>query len=236
MWIMIGHSQPVCCDIEHTPAVQDYLKAIFHLDSRDGATTTAIADLLGVSAPSVSAMLKRLADGQLVDRGLGAVTLTDHGRRHALRVVRRHRLIEAFLADVLDVPWDEVHEEAEVLEHTVSERLEARIAAYLDDPERDPHGDPIPPADGDHDETWAEPLSAAPAGATFWVERVTDRDAEALRYLDSLGIRPGASVEVAGRDPFGGPLWVETGPPGDRHRQPVGPPLARLVTGRWELA
>lgn len=230
---MTDHIKPACCAVEHTAAVEDYLKAVFHLGSRDGATTTAIAELLGVSAPSVSAMLKRLADGELVDRGPGTVQLTEHGRRHALRVVRRHRLLETFLAEVLDVPWDEVHDEAEVLEHALSEQLEARIATYLGHPERDPHGDPIPSADGEHDETWADPLAAAPTGSTFVVERVADRDAEALRYLAALDIRPGTTIGVGERDPFGGPLWVETGPPGDRRVHPLGPPLTRMVTGRW---
>lgn len=224
-------SNPECCDLEHTEAVEDYLKVIFHLDSHGGASTSVIADRLGVSAPSVSAMLRRLSESSLVDRGSRAVSLTEHGRRHALRVVRRHRLLETFLAEVLDVPWDEVHDEAEVLEHALSEQLEARIDAYLGQPERDPHGDPIPPAEGEHDESWAEPLWAAPAGAAFTVERVSDRDPAALRYLADLGIRPGVTLVVGERDPFGGPLWVEVGSAGER--RPLGPPLARLVTGRW---
>lgn len=222
-----------CCELDHTPVVEDYLKTIFHLDSRGVARTSAIAEWLGVSAPSVSAMLKRLADGDLVDRGPRTVALTGHGRRHALRVVRRHRLLETFLAETLDVPWDEVHDEAEVLEHALSERLEERIDAHLGHPARDPHGDPIPSADGEHDESWAEPLAGAPEGAAFVVERVSDRDAGALRYLADLGIRPGATLVVGERDPYGGPLWVTVGPAGERERRPVGPPLARMVTGRW---
>lgn len=226
-----------CCDFEHTPAVEDYLKAIFHLSSRGTASTSDIAEQLGVAAPSVSAMLRRLADGDLVDRGTRTVSLTEHGRRHALRIVRRHRLLEAFLAESLGVPWEEVHDEAEVLEHALSDRLEERIDAYLGYPQRDPHGDPIPPVHGDHDESWSQPLWTAPAGAMFTVERVSDRDPQALRYLADCGIRPGVTVMVGERDPFGGPLWVEVGAAGDRdgQRQALGPPLARLVTGHWRL-
>lgn len=221
--------------MEHTPAVEDYLKAIFHLSSRGAASTSDIAEQLGVAAPSVSAMLRRLAEGDLVDRGTRTVGLTEHGRRHALRIVRRHRLLEAFLAESLAVPWEEVHDEAEVLEHALSERLEQRIDAYLGYPERDPHGDPIPPVEGDHDESWSQPLWAAPAGVRFTVERVSDRDPQALRYLADCGIQPGVAVVVGERDPFGGPLWVEVGVGDDRQHQALGPPLARLITGRWQL-
>src|SRR3954451_20563529 len=131
-----------------TPAVEDYLKTIFLLSTRGEAVTTgALAKELQVSSPSVSAMVKRLADGELVRRGR-TLTLTAAGERAALRVVRRHRLLETFLVRALEMPWDEVHEEAEQLEHALSDRLEARIDASLGHPTHDPHGDPIPGAAG----------------------------------------------------------------------------------------
>jgi len=141
-----------CCSVVHTETVEDYLKAIFELATRSGgATTSTLADRLGVAAPTVSAMLKRLAPDDLVTRqGAHRVALTEHGMRHALAVVRRHRLIEEFLVKVLDVPWEDVHAEAEVLEHAVSDGLLERIDAFLDHPTHDPHGDPIPSSDGAH--------------------------------------------------------------------------------------
>jgi DtxR family Mn-dependent transcriptional regulator len=193
-------------------AIEDYLKTIFLLTSRSGgATVTEIATRLEVSAPSVSAMCKRLnADGLIERPSRSEVRLTAEGRRSALRVVRRHRLLETFLAAVLDMGWDEVHEEAEELEHVLSPRLEDRIAAYLGHPEVDPHGDPIPPRDASgHDESWPEALSDAGAGAVVRIDRVESVDAEALRYLDELGLRPGVQVTVDRHDPFGGPVWLD---------------------------
>lgn len=220
--------------METTEAVEDYLKAIYALGSEGTAVTTgAIAERLGVSSPSVSAMVKRLCASQLVDKGgRGRVTLTADGEVQALRVVRRHRLLETFLERVLDVPWDEVHAEAEVLEHAVSDRLAERIDDALGHPTHDPHGDPIPPPDGGHHERWSEPLCDARAGSSFRVERVSDRDSEALRYLGDLGIRPGAELRVRDRAPFGGPLWVEL----DGIPHALGLPLARLVHGTAGVA
>ena len=212
--------------------MEDYLKALVHLEAEGEALTTGtIAHRVEVAPPSASAMLRRLRDAELVQGAAGhEVALTAHGRRHALRVVRRHRLVETFLAEVLDVPWDEVHEEAERLEHALSPALEDRIAARLGEPSHDPHGDPIPPREGEHDEAWPDPLDAAPTGARFRVERVSDRDSDALRYLDELGVRPGVRVEVGERDPFGGPLWIELA----GERRALGLPLARLVHGTVE--
>jgi DtxR family Mn-dependent transcriptional regulator len=218
-----------CCGITHTEAVEDTLKAVFALSTCDiPVTTSALAARLGVAPPTVSAMVKRLAAGGLVrrtDRHL--VALTDHGLRHALSVVRRHRLLELFLARVLEVPWDEVHDEAEVLEHAVSEALIDRIDAYLGHPARDPHGDPIPSPDGRHVETWTAALADSPPGTAFRVDRVSDRDGAALRYLGALGIRPGVVLEVVEREPFGGPLWVRV----DSRSHGLGPALAQLVHG-----
>lgn len=210
-------------------ATEDYLKAIYNLAHLgEPVTTSAVAHELGVSSPSVSAMLKRLEDGELLARpDSRTVTLTDSGERAALRVVRRHRLLETFLARVLDVPWDEVHAEAELLEHALSERLEERIDAALGHPTHDPHGDPIPPRDGPHVEVRGTPLEAAPSGVRFRVERVSDRDSAALRYLGELGVVPGAELVVEEQAPFGGPRWVRIG--ADRHA--LGAALTQLVHG-----
>ena len=219
-----------CCSIDHSDVVEDYLKTVFHLCSAGGTgTTTALAAQLGLAAPTVSAMLKRLEAAELVERSpeLG-VQLTEHGRRHALSVVRRHRLLEMFLAEVLDVPWDEVHDEAEVLEHALSARLEERIDALLGRPTHDPHGDPIPPANGQHVEEWGAPLASAPAGSTFLVQRVSDRDSPALRHLAELGIGPGSVLHVLEWAPFGGPLWIEV----DGRRHPLGTGLVHVVHGQ----
>lgn len=213
----------------HTETVEDYLKAIFELTTRsEGASTSSLAERLGVAAPTVSAMLKRLAaDDLLVRSGAHRVALTEHGTQHALAVVRRHRLLEEFLVRTLDVPWEDVHAEAEVLEHAVSDRLLERIDAFLGHPTHDPHGDPIPSSDGEHVELWTTPLSQAALGARFLVERVRDRDSEALRHLGELGVRPGVVLEVVEKDPFGGPLWVKVGD----QRHAFGAELAGIVFG-----
>jgi DtxR family transcriptional regulator, Mn-dependent transcriptional regulator len=220
-----------CCGIALTEAVEDYLKAVFALSTRDEPTTTsALAEQVGVAPPTVSAMLKRLAAHGLITRlDDHRVELTDHGLRHALDVVRRHRLLEAFLATVLNVPWDEVHAEAEVLEHAVSHGLLERIDAFLGHPTHDPHGDPIPSAYGPHVEQWTLSLAQASPGVRFLVERVYDRDGAALRYLGELGIRPGTVLEVVERDPFDGPLWVRVD---GRKRQGLGTGLTEIVHGR----
>lgn len=219
-----------CCTIVHTETVEDYLKSIYALATRAGSvTTSAVAERLGVAAPTASVMLKRLEANGLAHRsGDHQVQLTDHGRRHALGVVRRHRLLETFLAQVLGVPWDEVHAEAEVLEHAISPRIEERIDAFLQHPARDPHGDPIPPATGEHVEDWASPLAGAPAGARFLVERVSDRDSGALRHLAEAGIGPGAVLELVEWVPFGGPLWVAV----DGRRHVLGSGLVQVLHGR----
>lgn len=222
--------QQACCAVRHSEVVEDYLKTVFHLSSAAGvATTTSLAGRLGLAAPTVSAMIKRLEASGLVERTPGhGVELTQHGLRHALGVVRRHRLLEVFLTEVLDVPWDEVHDEAEVLEHAISVRLEERIDALLGHPTHDPHGDPIPPRSGEHVEDWASPLQSAAPGQLFLVERVSDRDSGALRHLAEWDIRPGAVLEILEWAPFGGPLWVGVG--GRRHA--LGTGLVHVVHGR----
>lgn len=199
--------------METTQAVQNYLKTVYALKTQGKAVVNArLAERLGVSAPSVSSMVKRLeSDGLLEHLPSGELALTESGEAEALRIVRRHRVIETFLHRWLDVPWDELHDEAEILEHAVSDRLEDRMAEVLGHPTHDPHGDPIPARDVPHRERWPTPLRSMPQGAVMVVERVSDRRSEVLRYLAQLGIRPGSVLVVEERAPFGGPLWVRVG-------------------------
>jgi DtxR family transcriptional regulator, Mn-dependent transcriptional regulator len=197
-----------------TEAIEDYAKAIYALGRRGDGTvsTNALADRLGVTPASVSAMVKRLADRGLAEHvPYRGVELTAEGRRVALEVLRHHRLLELYLAEHLGVPWDRVHEEAEALEHVLSEYLEARIAAKLGDPTHDPHGDPIPDAGLNIDEGETRALSACDPGARGTFSRVSDTDPEMLRYLDARGVRLGDELEVVDRQPFGGPLTVRVG-------------------------
>ena len=194
-------------------AVEDYAKAIYAIEERtdDAVGTSALAERLGVSPASASAMVKKLdALGLVSHVPYRGVQLTEDGRRVALEVVRHHRLLELFLAQELGLPWDRVHAEAEVLEHHLSEELEARIAAKLGDPERDPHGDPIPSA-ADLSvaaDEGCEPLDGLPVGARGTFVRVSDADPAMLRYLAERDIRPGDAVEVVDRQPFGGPTYA----------------------------
>lgn len=213
-----------------TPAGQQYLKVIFQLTAGGQPVgTTALAERLGVAPPSASGMVRRLAADGLVERAAGGgVRLTSAGEKVALEAVRRHRLLETFLHEVLSFPWDEVHDEAERLEPGASARLMARIEDVLGHPEVDPHGDPIPRADlTGHHEDWPSSLLHAPVGAPFAVRRVSDRQPDALRYLAEVGLRPGAVVDVLRLDPFDGPLWVRAG---GRDRA-VSRRLAALVFG-----
>jgi DtxR family Mn-dependent transcriptional regulator len=224
---------PSCCRLTHTDAVQDTLRTIFVLAGRgEPVSTTAVAEELRVTPPTASTMLKRLVQHDLVRRVEDhRVELTGHGARHARRIVRAHRLLETFLVAALAVPWEEVHAEADLLEHALSDRLLDRVDAFLGHPATDPHGDPIPAADGTHSERWGQRLDKVAPGSTFAVERVYDRDSEALRYLAELGVRPGVTLRVLERAPFGGPLWVEVG----GERVALGEPLAHLVHGTASL-
>jgi DtxR family transcriptional regulator, Mn-dependent transcriptional regulator len=200
--------------VRPTEAIEDYAKAIYALSRRgDGTVTTnALAERLGVTPASVSAMVKRLADRGLAEHvPYQGVALTAEGRRVALEVLRHHRLLELYLAEHLGVPWDRVHEEAEALEHVLSEYLEARIAAKLGDPTHDPHGDPIPDAGLNIDEGETRSLSNCEAGVRGSFARVSDADPAMLRYLDERGVRLGDELEVVDRQPFGGPLTVRVG-------------------------
>jgi DtxR family transcriptional regulator, Mn-dependent transcriptional regulator len=197
-----------------TPAVEDYAKAIFSLESREDepVSTNALAERLGITAGSVSAMLKRLDElGLITHLPYRGVRLTADGRRIALEVIRHHRLLESYLADALGMPWDRVHDEAEVLEHVLSEELEALIAAKLGHPTHDPHGDPIPTAELQLHERSTERMESLQPGDEGRFVRVSDSDPEMLRYLAQRGISPGDRFHVRDRQPFGGPLFVAFG-------------------------
>jgi DtxR family transcriptional regulator, Mn-dependent transcriptional regulator len=197
-----------------TPAIEDYLKAIYQLDQEEpeagSVTGQRIAERLGVASPSVTNMIKRLSELGLVqhERYRG-VELSDTGERIALEVVRHHRLLERYLVEALGYGWDEVHDEAERLEHHISEALEARMAAALGDPTVDPHGDPIPHLDGSVADADTRPLVDLAPGDVAVVRRVSDRDPERLRYLEQLGLRPGANLKLLEVLPFEGPLRLE---------------------------
>jgi DtxR family transcriptional regulator, Mn-dependent transcriptional regulator len=201
-------------EMVRTPAVEDYTKAIFSLESRgdEPVSTKTLAERLGITPGSVSAMLKRLDELGLIKHvPYRGVRLTPAGRRIALEVIRHHRLLESYLAEVLGMPWDRVHAEAEVLEHVLSDDLEELIAAKLGHPTVDPHGDPIPTVEYDLDEGETRGLDELPIGTTGRFVRVSDSDPEMLRYLAEQGIALGDRLEVIERQPFGGPLFVRFG-------------------------
>jgi DtxR family Mn-dependent transcriptional regulator len=195
-----------------TVAVQDYLKAIYVLESAgERVTTSALARRMSVSAPSATAMTKRLDELGLVERvPHRGVALTDAGRRGALEVVRHHRLLERYLVDRLGLSLDEVHAEAELLEHALSEELEAKIDAELGFPTHDPHGDPIPDRELRLVHGESRSLLDLEPGVRGSIARVPDGDSELLRYLGELGLVPDASVEMLAQAPFGGPVTVRT--------------------------
>ncbi|MDQ3677450.1 MAG: metal-dependent transcriptional regulator [Actinomycetota bacterium] len=199
----------------HSSAIEDYAKSIYSLQQRaggDAVSTNSLAERCGVTPASVSAMVKKLAErGLAVHEPYHGVKLTDAGQRLALEMLRHHRLLELYLAEHLDVPWDRVHEEAEALEHVLSEELEARIAAKLGNPTHDPHGDPIPDRDLVIDEGETEALSNVSDGMGGRFVRVSDSDPNMLRYLAERGIAIGERCLVVGRQPFDGPITVRFG-------------------------
>jgi DtxR family Mn-dependent transcriptional regulator len=203
---------------EVSSAVEDYAKAIYSLERRErgSVTTNAIAERMGVTAASASAMVKKLAGLGLVRHApYKGVELTPRGLEVALEVIRHHRLLERFLAEELGVSWDRVHDEAEVLEHVLSEELEELIAAKLGHPTTDPHGDPIPSATLEIDERETLSLQSLQVGARGTFTRISDSDPEMLRWLAARGIAPGDSFEIVDKQPFGGPVFARFG--GDIH-------------------
>jgi DtxR family Mn-dependent transcriptional regulator len=196
---------------ELSSVTQDYLKVIWTGQEwrPEKITTKMLAERLGVSPSTASEAIRKLADQDLVvHERYGSITLTDAGRRAAILMVRRHRLLETFLVRELGYGWDEVHDEAEVLEHAVSERFLARLDAKLDHPTRDPHGDPIPQVDGSVPAPSARLLADLDVGAAGRIARIADTDPEMLRYFDSVGIALDRTIAVRERRPFAGTIEI----------------------------
>ena len=208
-------------------STEEYLEAVYRLEREGpGVTTSGLAADLGVAPASVSGMLKKLAaDGYLTYEARGHAALTHKGLGVAVRVIRRNRLAEVFLHDVLGMPWDEVHEEACKLEHAISDRVEERLVAVLGDPKVCPHGLPIPPGDLSEPPRVSARLADAPAGAMVRIVEVVEDVPETLRFLDKIGVRPGVEVAVVERAPLGGPVTIE----GSAGRHAVSLELARLI-------
>jgi DtxR family transcriptional regulator, Mn-dependent transcriptional regulator len=200
---MSGHSH-------FAESVEEYLEAVYRLEREGpGVTTSGLASSLGVAPASVSGMLKKLAkDGYVEQLGRGEVKLTDKGLAVGVRVLRRHRLAERLLTDVLGMPWDQVHDEACMLEHAISSKVEARLLKLLKDPTTCPHGQPIPPSDLSDPVSHGKPLAQVPEGTRARVESVTEEFPEILRYLADIGLRPGVEITLVQKAPLGGPLTI----------------------------
>jgi DtxR family Mn-dependent transcriptional regulator len=192
-------------------SVEDYLKVIYVLESEgSAATTNNIAEMMDVSSASVTNMLKRLAGLNLIEhKSYKGATLTDAGNKIALEILRHHRLLELYLKEIMGYSWDEVHDEAEKLEHHISEQFEDKIAELLNHPTHDPHGDPIPTKDGVMPEMASLPLAVANVDEQYIVGRVKDQDPEFLRYLEKIGIIPGVKITIIEKAPFNGPVQVK---------------------------
>jgi len=215
-----------------THAVEDYLKAIWKLSHESGGGKVAVGDIaahLKISAPSVTGMVQKLEGmGLLRYTRYGGVSLTPRGSKIALEIVRHHRLWELYLYTRLGVPLEAVDQEAERLEHVLSDDMEDLLTRALGDPTHDPHGDPIPTKSGEMSRVEGIPLARLAPGASSVVAHVSDRNAEKLRYMVSLGLLPGARVSVVERAPFRGPITVRV----KNRRHAIDPDLAELVLVR----
>ncbi|EIF00555.1 Mn-dependent transcriptional regulator [Saccharomonospora glauca K62] len=213
-------------------SIEDYLRAIYGLEERgEDVTNTSLAARLAVSPSSASGMVTKLSQQGLVEHvPYRGIELTPDGRLLARSVLRRHRLIEAYLVSELGYTWDEVHAEADLLEHVVSDRLVERIAAKLGNPVRDPHGDPIPAVDGSVEEVSTKLLEDLPAGTVGEIVRVWDTDPELLRYLSDRAIGLGQRIEVLERQPFGGPIVVRVGQPPSDTTHALGREIAQALS------
>lgn len=210
-----------------TEPVEDYLKAIYELERRNGAAATSdVAVALDVAPASVTGMIRRLAgQGYLTHVPYRGVQLTDVGRRAALRTIRRHRILESYLTHVLGFPWDRVHAEAERLEHAASDDLIERMAAALGHPTSDPHGAPIPTVEGTVDQRHHRRLVDLAVGERAKMVQVSDKNPQLLRYLAEIALQPGVEVTLLARAPFDGPLTLRVG----ASESLVGPALAEQV-------
>ena len=217
-----------------SPSVEDYVRAIYGLSERGVAVTNAtLTQRLGLSPSSVSGMISKLAQLGLVTHiRYRSVELTPEGKRLAYDVLRRHRLIELFLVEELDYTWDEVHGEADSLEHAVSDELIEHIAAKLGHPTHDPHGDPIPTAEGEVEKPATKLLDQVEPGTVGTIARVWDTDSEMLRYLTDHGMTLGTRIEVVERRPFGGPLVVLVGEPAEAETHFIGGEIAGTLSIR----
>lgn len=213
----------------YSPSVEDYLKAIYAL-TRQGeqASTSALAGELGIQPSSVTGMVKRLAEQKLLEHvPYRGVCLTEAGQREALRILRRHRILETYLTERLEYSWDDVHDEAERLEHAASDRLIEAMAGALENPSHDPHGAPIPTASGEIEATDGTTLADADAGEVIVIRAVQDDDPARLRFMEARGLLPGVRVELLALQPFDGPLTLRVGD--GQATQVVGRDLARRI-------
>ena len=209
-----------------SPSVEDYLKTIYKLQSDEAVSTSAIAEAMDVSSASVTNMAQRLADRQLVEyKSYQGVRLTDAGKKIALEIIRHHRLLELYLKEMMGYSWEQLHEEAEHLEHHISEEFEQKIDELLDYPTHDPHGHPIPSPDGILDEPAADPLAEIEPERTVVVQYLSDQDPDLLHYLEDLGLMPQTELTVTAKDPFDGPLTIEL----DGEEQTLGHRVASSV-------
>jgi DtxR family transcriptional regulator, Mn-dependent transcriptional regulator len=217
---MSGHSH-------FAESIEEYLEAVYRLEHEGpGVTTSGLASALGVAPASVSGMLKKLdKEGYVEYVARGEVKLTRKGLEVGVRVLRRHRLAERLLTDVLGMPWDEVHAEACMLEHAISQRVEDRLVALLGDPQTCPHGHPVPPRDLSEPARTGVPLAQVDEGRRAVVSGVTDEVPEMLRYLGEVGLRPGAAVRIVEKAPLGGPVTIEIG----NERHAISLELARMI-------
>ena len=217
---MSGHSH-------FAESIEEYLEAVYRLEREGpGVTTSGLASALGVAPASVSGMLKKLSkDGYLQHVARGEVKLTRSGLEVAVRVLRRHRLAERLLTDVLGMPWDQVHDEACMLEHAISDRVEEHLVSLLRDPQTCPHGQPIPSRDLSDPILVGEPLAQLPEGASAKVASVTEEFPEILRYLADIGVRPGNVLNVVRKAPLGGPVTIEN----DSGRHAISLELASMI-------
>ena len=207
-------------------AVEDYLKTIYKLQGTDTVATTEIAKAMDVSSASVTNMVKRLDQMGLVQyQSYKGVRLTDAGCKIALEIIRHHRLLELYLKEIMGYSWEDLHKEAEHLEHHISEEFENRIDQMLGFPTHDPHGDPIPTRDGKVAAAIDDPLSEAQVGQPLEVKRVSDHDPELLHYLEDMGMLPGARVKILKKEPFDGPISIQI----DQSEKTVGFVVAQKV-------